>query len=197
LIRRPGPHPHYRGFTLVEVLVALTIVALGLGALMVAVNGTARTSGALRDKTLAQWMALNRLSEVRLSLNKFGENTDIGEIYFANRTWHYDTRYFDTSIPSMKRVVVRVYAGDAKTKGNPVAESVGFLGQSLGTPGGSNVDWTAGSTVLSATVPATPALGAPNPGTTTNPGTTPAVPAPANGTTTPTTGGGQTPATNP
>jgi type II secretion system protein I len=39
------------GFTLVEVLVALMIVAIGLSALMVAVSGTARTSGYLRDKT--------------------------------------------------------------------------------------------------------------------------------------------------
>jgi len=139
------------GFTLVEVLVALMIVAMALAALMVAVSGTARTSGYLRDKTLAQWMALNRLSEVRLNLNKFGQNTDTGEINFANRTWHYDTRYFDTSVTTMKRVVVRVYAGDAKTKGNPVAESTGFLGSSLGTPGGSNVDWTTGSTVSTIT----------------------------------------------
>jgi general secretion pathway protein I len=138
-----------RGFTLVEVLVALMVVAMGLAALMVAVSGTARTSGYLRDKTFAQWMALNRLTEVRLNLNKFGTNTDTGELNFGNRTWHYDTRYFDTSIPSMKRVVVRVYAGDAKTKGNPLAESTGFLGTAIATPGASNVDWTVGSTAAS------------------------------------------------
>jgi general secretion pathway protein I len=115
---------------------------------MLAVSGTARTSGYLRDKTLAQWMALNRLSEVRLNLTKFGQNTDTGEINFANRTWHYDTRYFDTSIATMKRVVVRVYAGDAKTKGNPLAESTGFLGSAIATPGSSNsADWTVGSTL--------------------------------------------------
>jgi general secretion pathway protein I len=134
------------GFTLVEVLVALMVVAMGLAALMVAVSGTARTSGYLRDKTLAQWMALNRLSEVRLNLNKFGQNTDTGELNFANRPWHYDTRYYDTSVTTMKRVVVRVYAGDAKTKGNPLAESTGFLGSAVSTPGLSNVDWTAGTT---------------------------------------------------
>ena len=134
------------------------IVAMGLAALMIAVSGTARTSGYLRDKTLAQWMALNRLSEVRLNLNKFGQNTDIGELNFANRTWHYDTRYFDTSIATMKRVVVRVYAGDAKTKGNPLAESTGFLGSSIGTPGGSNVDWTAGSTATPPTNPVAPGV---------------------------------------
>jgi general secretion pathway protein I len=152
-----------QGFTLVEVLVALMIVALGLAALMVAVSGTARTSGFLRDKTIAQWIALNRLSEVRLNVTKFGQNTDVGEVDFANRKWHYDTRYFETSIGSMRRVVVRVYAGDAKTKGNPVAQAIGFLGTSLGAPGFSNVDWTAGTT---ATTPAqaAPSNNSPTPG---------------------------------
>jgi len=159
-----------RGFTLVEVLVALMVVAMGLAALMVAVSGTARTSGYLRDKTLAQWMALNRISEVRLNLIKFGQNADTGEISFANRTWHYDTRYFDTSIPTMKRVVVRVYAGDAKTKGNALAESTGFLGSALSPLGSSNVDWTLG---------ATPATAGAAPGTT--PGAAPVTP--PNGTT--------------
>ncbi len=144
-----------RGFTLVEVLVALMVVALGLAALMTTVAGTARTSGYLRDKTLAQWIALNRMTEVRLNQSKFGQNLDTGELQFANRTWHYDTRYFNTSIATMKRVVVRVWAGKANTKSNPVVETTGFLGGALGIPGASNVDWTQGSTVA----PATPGAG--------------------------------------
>ncbi len=151
-----------RGFTLVEVLVALMVVAIGLTALMTAVSGAARTSGYLRDKTLAEWIALNRITEVRLTTNKLGQNNDLGQLEFANRTWHYDTRYFDTSIATMKRVVVRVWAGDAKTKSNPIAEATSFLGSSLSTPGGSNIDWTAGSTPG----PQTPPTGgaAPQPG---------------------------------
>jgi general secretion pathway protein I len=163
-------------------MIALMVVAIGLSALMVAVSGTARTSGYLRDKTLAQWMALNRLSEVRLNLTKFGQNTDTGEINFANRTWHYDTRYFDTSIATMKRVVVRVYAGDSKTKGNPLAESTGFLGSSVSTPGSSNtVDWNAGSTAVA------------NPAESGTPGATGSTPVPP----TSVIGGGQTPAPTP
>ena len=182
------------GFTLVEVLVALVVVALGLTALMVAVNGTARTSGFLRDKSLAQWIALNRLSEVRLNVTKFGQNTDTGELDFGSRKWHYDTRYFDTSIASMKRVVVRVYKGDAKTKGNPLAQAVGFLGSSVSTPGSTTVDWTAGvvssgvggAIVPPATQPGTPpgTVGAPTPGSPAPPGT-PIVPSPAPGPTPP------------
>jgi general secretion pathway protein I len=140
---------HEGGFTLVEVLVALMVVAMGLAALMVAVSGTARTSGYLRDKTLAQWIGLNRLSEVRLNMTKFGQNKDKADLDFAGRKWHYDTRYFDTSIATMKRVVVRVYAGDAKTKGNPLAESTSFLGTALSAPGNTNGDWSQGNTPAS------------------------------------------------
>jgi general secretion pathway protein I len=165
---------------LVEVLVALMIVALGLAALMVAVGGAARTSGYLRDKTLAQWIALNRLSEVRLSSNKSGlapptqsssQSSDVTEVKFANRSWHYDTRYFDTSIASMRRVVVRVYAGDAKTKGNPLVEATSCMGADLGAPGGSNAaDWTQGESLISqqsgqggTATPTTNPAGTPNP----------------------------------
>jgi general secretion pathway protein I len=176
-----------RGFTLIEVMVALLIVAIGLSALMITVSSTARTSGYLRNKTVAQWIALNRLSEVRLNLNKFAANTDTGEVNFANRTWHYDTRYFDTNFATMKRVVVRVYAGDAKTKGNPVAESTGFLGSSISTPGTSNaVDWTLGSTAITpgTTTPGTITPGATTPGTTAPGTTTPGVVTPPQTTTT-------------
>jgi general secretion pathway protein I len=167
------------GFTLVEVLVALMIVAVGLTALMVAVNGTARTSGFLRDKSLGQWIALNRLAEVRLNVVKFGQNTDTGELDFGGRKWHYDTRYFDTSIASMKRVVVRVYLGDAKTKGNPVAQAVGFLGTALATPGTTVVDWTAGTFSAVPGGPTTPGTGNPAPpGTPIAPGPIPPTPTP-------------------
>ena len=155
--RRPTGHAgRSRGFTLIEVMVALLIVSVGLAALMITVSSTARTSGYLRDKTVAQWIALNRISEVRLNINtgapgSMGAAADTGEVNFANRTWHYDTRYFDTNVASMKRVVVRVYAGDAKTKGNALSESYGFVGTSLAAPGSSNaVDWTLGSTTATA-----------------------------------------------
>ncbi len=165
-----------RGFTLVEVLVALMIVALGLAALMVAVSGAARTSGYLRDKTMAQWIAMNRITEVRLNITQFAQNTDTGEVDFGNRKWHYDTRYFDTSVASMKRVVVRVYAGDAKTKGNPIVESVGFTGSALSIRGTSNnTDWTTGTSALSTATAATVPTGGAAPVATPTPTVTPPV----------------------
>ena len=135
-----------KGFTLIEVLVALAVVAIGLSALMSAISATSGASGYLRLKAQAQWIAVNRLIEVHQNMQKFGASTDVGEVDFANQHWHYDTRYFDTSIATMQRVVVRVWLGSADTKSNPLAEYTGFLGTALASPGTSNaVDWTTGS----------------------------------------------------
>ena len=137
-----------KGFTLIEVLVALAIIAIGLSALMTAISGTASASGYLRLKAQAQWIALNRLIEVRLNMQKFAASTDTGELDYAGQHWHYDTLYFDTSIPTMQRVVVRVWAGSANTKSNPLGEYTGFVGTALASAGTSNaVDWTQGSVV--------------------------------------------------
>ncbi len=134
-----------RGFTLIEVLVALMIVALGLAALMTTIGSAADTSGYLRDKTLADWIAMNRIVEVRLQLPPTDGNGDKGQVRYANRYWHYDTRYYPTSIASMRRIDVRVWAGKSDTKGAPLAEAIGFIGNAVAPPGSSNaVDWTAG-----------------------------------------------------
>lgn len=55
-----------RGFTLIEVLVALTIVSVALMASLRAVGVLALGSADLRARTLAQWSAENRLSQMRI-----------------------------------------------------------------------------------------------------------------------------------
>lgn len=62
-------HPGRRGvagFTLVEVLIALTIAAVALIASVRATGALTNSSADLRARTLAQWSAENRLSEIRV-----------------------------------------------------------------------------------------------------------------------------------
>lgn len=56
-----------RGFTLLEVLVALVIVGTGLGASLRAVGSLTQNSSALRASMMATWSAENRLSQIRLA----------------------------------------------------------------------------------------------------------------------------------
>jgi general secretion pathway protein I len=56
-----------RGFTLIEVLVALAIVALTLGAGIKAAGALANNAERMQEVTAAQWCAENQLSAIKLS----------------------------------------------------------------------------------------------------------------------------------
>jgi general secretion pathway protein I len=59
--------PRARGFTLIEVLVALTIIAVALSAAMRAMGTMTQTSGELQTRMLAEWAAENHLATLRLN----------------------------------------------------------------------------------------------------------------------------------
>jgi len=65
IARRVDRRARRRGFTLVEVLVALVIVGVALGASLRAVGGMARQNEVLRAKLYASWSANNRMVELR------------------------------------------------------------------------------------------------------------------------------------
>ena len=66
-MRRPGAsRPRAGGFTLIEVMVALAIVAIALAAGSRAASAVVGTSQRLNDVVLAQWCADNQLTEMRL-----------------------------------------------------------------------------------------------------------------------------------
>ncbi len=97
-----------RGFTLLEVMVALVIVSLGLLAAFGQINQSATTAIHLRDKTFATWIASDRLAELRL-LNEFpaiGRRSE--EIEMARNEWRYTIVVSKTAVDSLRRVDVEV-----------------------------------------------------------------------------------------
>ena len=54
------------GFTLVEVLVALVIVAFGMGAVLTALTSSADNVTRMREKSFAEWVGFNQLALARL-----------------------------------------------------------------------------------------------------------------------------------
>lgn len=66
LLNRSPQHAKQRGFTLLEAMIALMIVAMALPALITLVLTQLDGSAAIRDKTYAYWVAENQLTRVRL-----------------------------------------------------------------------------------------------------------------------------------
>jgi general secretion pathway protein I len=96
------------GFTLLEAMVALVIVALGMMAVNTQLGRYAATSLHIEQKTLASWIATNKITElsVQSSWPELGDQEE--EIDFAGRTWHCRTEIVETEVPNLRRADVYV-----------------------------------------------------------------------------------------
>lgn len=79
---------HTKGFTLIEVLVALFVVATALAALGFAGAQAIDNQSVLEERTLALWAADNQLAEVRLQL-PIQPGTSSGSVRIGSRDWRW------------------------------------------------------------------------------------------------------------
>ena len=124
------------GFTLIEVLVALAIVAIGMAALLSALSSSADSATYLRDKTFAEWVALNRIEEVRLAAALPQEGKTDGDVELAGRKWKWQQEVLKTEVTGVLRVDVRVKPAELSGDTNWFAEVSGIRGNTLSNPSG-------------------------------------------------------------
>ena len=122
----------HAGFTLVEVLVALVLVALGAGAVMSALSTGARAISRLEERSLAEWVALNVLSETRLNTQSLSVGERSGEQMMAGRSWRWRQTIAETAIPEVLQITVRVEP--ASQAGNSSTLNVEVTGARLAEP---------------------------------------------------------------
>jgi general secretion pathway protein I len=132
-----------RGFTLIEVLVALAIVAIGMAAVLGALTSSADTVSYLRDKTFAQWVALNQIANLRLSGQPPPAGNSDGDTDFAGRSWHWRQEVTATEVPGVMRIDVKVRPADIKAgEDNGWFTTVsGVQGDAVGSPNGYLPNW--------------------------------------------------------
>jgi general secretion pathway protein I len=136
-------HLRTRGFTLIEVLAALVIVALGMLGVIQAVSQTARNGTYLRDKTFAHWIGLNLVTERRLSPTTPEVSESSDEVEYAGRRWKWTLRVTQTGVESLRRMDVSVRLADAP-EDSSLATVTGFYGTAIGPSGGGALTWGGG-----------------------------------------------------
>lgn len=127
-----------KAFTLIEVMVALAIVAISLAIIMTAISEGLGTARDLRDRTFAIWIAQNKISELRLanSIPEVGETS--GEIQFGHQDWLWEASVTESGVENLLRVDVAVSHVDSE---EVVRTVTGFVGEPH-PPGQSNGLWS-------------------------------------------------------
>lgn len=129
-----------RGFTLIEVLVALAIVGLFMAAIFMQLNQSLLAAERLRSKTLAAWIANDRIVELRVSRQypEPGQRTD--DFTMAGVKWEYTVKTTQTAVEGIRRLDVSV--SDAERPESSLASVTGFLREPLAIgPGSTDSGW--------------------------------------------------------
>jgi len=125
--------PFQSGFTLIEVMIALFIVAIALGGAVKAMGNAANNSAALADKTFAQWVGLNQFARLKLSGQWPKPGEQKGDEEMAHRKWRWVQNIIPTEDKNVNRV--EIFISDASHEDDGVsAKVVGFLAKP-GIPG--------------------------------------------------------------
>ncbi|MGH8530607.1 MAG: type II secretion system minor pseudopilin GspI [Nevskiales bacterium] len=101
------------GFTLIEVLVSVAILALALGAVITAGSRYVDNTVYLREKTLATWIAHNVIVEATLQQRFPDKGKEEDEVEFANRKWTWVAETQETPDPDLRRMDVSIWLAEA------------------------------------------------------------------------------------
>jgi len=105
------------GFTLLESLVALAIVALGMMAVNTQLNRYVVSTGFIEQKTLASWIASNHIAELSvLSQWPAVDETEVDVEDYAQRNWVLEVEVSETPVENLRRVDVRVFLEDDRER---------------------------------------------------------------------------------
>lgn len=105
-----------RGFTLIEVMVALAVVAVALPALLFILVQQVDGTAYLRDKTLASWIASNKFSEFELIVTQSGQvpkGEQRGQAELLGRDWFWRIEREETALDGFYRVTIDIAADEA------------------------------------------------------------------------------------
>lgn len=112
------------GFTLLEVMIALAVLAIALAAVIDKSIEAGANVSYLRDRTLAHWVAENRLAEMQ-AMEDWRDGRQTGEAELADRAWYWEVEALPTPARNLRRVVIRV--SDQEDAETPLSVLHGFL----------------------------------------------------------------------
>jgi general secretion pathway protein I len=97
-----------KGFTLVEILVALTILAITMGAYLTQLDQQITQSQKLKNRTMAHWVAQNHLAQMRIEARWPNTGSLSINMQQGQQTWHVQQLISYTPNATIRRVELKV-----------------------------------------------------------------------------------------
>ena len=116
---------HSRGFTLLEVLVALAIFAITAAAMISGIAGSLSAQSYLERKTIAHWVALNQLNFTNMRAVWPAVGISDGREEMAGHEWHWTRKVEGTADPKLRRVEIEVRV--EREDEDPLVRIAGFV----------------------------------------------------------------------
>ena len=114
-----------RGFTLLEVLIALTIISLSLGALISTSGSQASSAGYLKQKTIAHWVAMNEITQLQIENDFPGKGDSKGSTEMAGIEWYWTRTVKETEDENSRQVEIKIYLDEARE--SSLTRLIGYL----------------------------------------------------------------------
>lgn len=109
------PHSTCGGFSLLETVAALAVLAIALSAATQTAAGFVRNGAYLRDRTLAHWVALNQATERRVRHEWPQPGMSKGQERMGNRDWYWTVLVSSTPEAYVRRMEIQVRAEQGET----------------------------------------------------------------------------------
>ncbi|RUR08279.1 GspI family T2SS minor pseudopilin variant LspI [Legionella sp. km772] len=98
-----------KGFTLIEVLLALAIIAIALTAILKATAQNIENTQRIKEKTISHWVAMQGVSMIQLKLVQVSTTQESTQVTtMLNQKWYWRVKVAETPIKKMQQLTISV-----------------------------------------------------------------------------------------
>lgn len=97
------------GFTLIEVLIALAVIAVALTALLKAISQNVENTRRIKEKTISHWIAMQGVTMIQLNLLQVDQNQETTQdTTMLNEHWYWRAKVEATPKKNVQKIIIFV-----------------------------------------------------------------------------------------
>lgn len=102
-------HQRHSGFTLIEVLLALSVIAIALTALLKAIAQNVENTRRIKEKTVSHWVAMQGVAMIQLNLLQINQSQETTQdTTMLNEHWYWRAKVSATEMEHIQKITILV-----------------------------------------------------------------------------------------